>query len=94
MSSIKSRVDRRLTSILGTRAVGSAEAGAAEQLGPCRPKADKQQGHNSRRIRPKLRVPSIQGEIGRRLTSSEATMAVESGQNRGYGAAGAVQAEG
>ena len=37
------RIGRRLTSSEATRALGSAYAEAAEQLGPYRSKADKQQ---------------------------------------------------
>ena len=41
---------RKLTSIKGTRALGSAKAKAAVQLGPFRPKTDKQRSHDGRRV--------------------------------------------
>ena len=85
-----SRIGLTLTTSEHTRAVGSAEAEAAEQLGPYRPKADKQRSHDGRRIRPKPNATFSWGRIGRRLTSTEATMAVESGRSRMMRLAGAV----
>ena len=61
----------------GARAVVSAEAEVAEKRGPYRPKANKQRGHDGRRIRLKSRLRCTWGRIGRRLTSSEFTKAVE-----------------
>ena len=51
-----SRIGLTLTTSERTRAVGSAEAEAAEQLGPYRPKTDKQRGNDGREIRPKPRL--------------------------------------
>ena len=75
----KSRIGLRLASIVGTRAVGSAEAETIEQLGPCTLKDDKR-GHNGRRIMPKPRMRCSWGRIGRRLTSSVVTRAVGSAE--------------
>ena len=44
------RIDRRLTSSEATRAMGSAEAEASEQLGPYRPKDDIQRGPEGRGV--------------------------------------------
>ena len=72
------RIDRRLTSSVVTRAVGSAEAEAPEQVGPYRPKTDKHRGHDCRINRPQPRLPSSYGRVGLILTSSDGPRAVGS----------------
>ena len=52
-----SRISLTLTTSERTRAVGSAEAEGAEQLGPYGPKIDKQRGHDGREIKQKPRLP-------------------------------------
>ena len=63
--------------------MGSAEAEAAEQLGPNRPKANKKRGHDARRIRRRPGLRCNRGRIGRRLTNSEGTRAVGSAIAKG-----------
>ena len=58
--------------------MGLALAEGAEQLEQKKPKADKERGHEGRRIRSKPNAAVQLGRIGRRLTRSEATMAMGS----------------
>ena len=55
--------------------MGSAEAEAAEQLGPYRPKEYKQRGHDDRGIKPKPMLRCFWGCIRRMLKSSVGTRA-------------------
>ena len=74
------RVSRRLTSIEAMRAVGSALAKAVEQLGPYRPKSDKQRGDKGRGVGRCKWLPSSWSHRGRRLKSIVAMSAVRSAE--------------
>ena len=58
----------------------SAAAEVAEKRGPYRPKANKQRGHDGRKIRLTTRLRCGWGRIGRRLAISEGTKAVGSAE--------------
>ena len=73
-------VGRRLTTRKASRAVESAQAEASVDLDPSRPEADKQLGHDGRRISPTPRLRCPGGCVCRRLTTRKASWAVESAQ--------------
>ena len=71
--------------------MGSAEAEAAEQVGPYRPKTDKQRGHDCRMNRPQPKLPNSYGRVGLRRTSSEGSRAIGSAGGESVGKLGSCR---